>query len=379
LVRDTTTPVTDDIAPFTIPSFTDYDLDGDLDLFIGSGPAGTAAKDFMYKNDLSQSGVFEFERINDLQFAADLQDGQVWNFIDYDNDGDKDAFVTNYSGAPNKFYNNNNGIYENVSNALTIGGAKLSNTWGDIDNDGDLDVIVTGDTDNDFYINNGDGTFTSVTNDISELTSVCATLGDYDDDGDLDLFVSGAETALFENTTENGHNWILINLVGTVSNKSALGANVKVKAMIDGEEVWQMREVSAQNTFNGHNSLRLHFGLKDAVKIDSIMIYWPSSPVQVMENVEVNEIIEITEPLTENYLRVNFKSDLLFGFDLPQIQFTDLSESGPNKPIISWEWDFNNDGIVDATEQNPTYTYDTLGTYDVWNSRFSYQFYIIFF
>ena len=126
-----------------------------------------------------------------------------------------------------------------------------------------------------------------------------------------------------------------------------------------------MREVSGQNTFNGHNSLRVHFGLKDAVKIDSLIINWPASPIQVLENIDANEIINITEPLKDNFLRVNFKSEVLFGFDLPQIQFADLSESDPNKQIVSWEWDFNNDGIVDATEQNPTWQYDSLGTYSV--------------
>ena len=365
LIRNNNTPVTTAIAPFTIPSFTDYDNDGDLDLFIGSGPAGTAARDFMYKNSLTQTGMFEYTRINDEEFATDTQDGQVWNFIDYDNDGDLDGFVTNYSGAPNKFYKNNDGVFTRITNELTIGGSKLANTWGDFDNDGDLDVIVTGDSDNDFYINNGDGSFTSVQNDIANLVSVSATLGDYDDDGDLDLFLSGGETALFENKNDNGNNWVLVNLEGVASNKSALGAKIKVKAKIDNQDVWQIREISAQNSFNGHNSLRVHFGLKNATKIDSLVIYWPNSPIQVYEDVEINSIQSYVEPIPGNFLRVNFKSDITFGFDSPSIQFTDLSIVDPNNPITTWEWDFNNDGIVDAMEQNPTWQYDTLGTFSV--------------
>jgi len=365
LERNNSTPATTEIAPFTIASFTDYDLDGDLDLFVGSGPAGTVARDFMYRNSLSQAGIFEFEKIEDEPFATDFQDGQVWNFIDYDNDGDLDGFVTNYGGTRNKFYQNDNGIFSNISNELTIGGSKLANSWGDVDNDGDLDVVVTGDSDNDFYINNGDGSFTSIQNDIANLISVSAAFGDYDDDGDLDLFLSGGETALFNNTNSNENNWILINLEGTASNRSALGAKIKIRANIDGNDVWQMREISAQNSFNGHNSLRVHFGLKNAKLIDSLIILWPNSPRQVFANIDVNNIIDFTEPVPADFLRVNFKSETSLGFGLQEIQFNDLSFADPNNPIISWEWDFDNDGVIDATEQNPLWQYDSLGEYSV--------------
>ncbi|MDX1700083.1 MAG: FG-GAP-like repeat-containing protein, partial [Melioribacteraceae bacterium] len=365
LIRDNTTPVTDDIAPFTIPSFIDYDLDGDPDLFIGSGPAGTSARDFMYKNMSSETGDFSYIRIEDEEFATDAQDGQVWNFVDYDNDGDLDGFVTNYGGAKNKFYRNDDGVFTNIENELTISGSKLANSWGDFDNDGDLDVVVTGDSDNDLYLNNGDGSFSSLQHPIADLTSVSAALGDYDDDGDLDLFLSGGETALFENIIDNSNNWVLISLEGTVSNRSAIGAKIKAKANIDGKDVWQIREVSSQNSFNGHNSLRVHFGLKDATIIDSLIILWPNSPNQVFENVEINTIHKYLEPITENFIRVNFKSDIQRGFDLPEIQFTDLSTVDPNNPIVSWEWDFDNDGIIDATDQNPIWQYDSLGVYSV--------------
>jgi PKD repeat protein len=200
---------------------------------------------------------------------------------------------------------------------------------------------------------------------IAALTSVSAALGDYDDDGDLDLFLSGAETALFENIIDNSNTWVLFSLEGAVSNRSAVGAKIKVKANIDGNDVWQIREVSSQNSFNGHNDLRVHFGLKDAAIIDSMTIMWPGSPAQVFENVEINTQHKYVEPITDNFIRVNFKSNIQFGFETPEIQFTDISDSDPNNPIVSWEWDFDNDGTIDATDQNPIWAYDSIGVYDV--------------
>ncbi len=196
-------------APYTVGTWSDYDIDGDMDLFIGSGPANGQANiavDYLYQNTLMETETVGLERLETDPIATDLQDGQVWNWIDYDNDGDLDAYLTNYGGAPNRFYKNNNGSYVSLSNNMTHNGSFLANTWGDLDNDGDLDVILIGDSGNDFFLNNGDDSFTQVNNEIASLFSVGATLGDYD--GDLDLFLSEGnrvnnEKAFFRNDTEN--------------------------------------------------------------------------------------------------------------------------------------------------------------------------------
>jgi len=351
------------LKPYTVATWSDYDLDGDADLFIGSGPVSFAAKDFLYKNTFMQTGTADFERINTSPFATDLQDGQVWNWIDYDNDGDLDAFLTNYSSAVNRFYKNNNGTYESLTNALTIGGPYLSNSWGDIDNDGDLDVILTNESTTRVFFNDSIDTFTAGS--VFSGAARGNSLGDYDDDGDLDMFVTGSGKALYENVSANGNNWIMFSLEGTVSNKSAIGAKVKIKATINGTTVWQMREVSAQNNFNGHNSLRVHFGLGNAAAIDSFLIEWPSGQSKVLTNVAINTVHNIEEEIPAGYLKANFKADKISGEEPLTIQFSDLSVSDPDSPVISWEWDFDSNGTVDATDQNPSHIYTLTGDYSV--------------
>ncbi|NNF58956.1 MAG: T9SS type A sorting domain-containing protein [Rhodothermaceae bacterium] len=297
--RVTTGPVVTGFDPYTVPAWSDYDLDGDVDLFIGSGPAtGTPAPDNLYEND----GTGAFTRITTAPVATDARDGQIMNWVDYDNDGDFDLFVTNYSSnVRDDLYRNDGGTYTQVTTEPPVtdaGGFSLANTWGDLDNDGDLDLFVTTDgaaTDR-LYMNNGDGTFTGVTG-LPPVTTANATsgasLGDYDDDGDLDLAVTaigftGAMLRLYRNDLANGNASFKVNLIGLVSNRDGIGAKVRATATILGEAVTQLREVSAQTTFNGQNALTAHFGLGDATIIDELRIEWPSGQVDTYTAVDIN-------------------------------------------------------------------------------------------
>ncbi len=358
---------TDNLEPYTVATWYDFDQDGDIDLFIGSGPAGSGARDFLFRNMLTETGSADFVRIDDLEIGTDLQDGQVWNFIDYDNDGDYDAFITNYGGSIDHFYRNDDGNYVSVTNALTIGGQHLANTWGDVDNDGDLDVVVDGEQGTKFYRNDS-GTFVEDTTGFTLTGSPRgAVFGDYDNDGDLDLFVSGTGNSkgLFRNDNSNGNHWLEIKCIGNVSNKSALGTRVKVKANIDGTSVWQLRDISGQNSFNSQNSLRVHFGLKDASVIDSLVILWPSGDTDIFTNLSTDQLYTYDEEIPAGFLRTNFSADTIQGTDSLLVHFTDLSLTDPASPAVSWEWDFNNDGTVDATDQNPSKLYDSPGNYTV--------------
>lgn len=316
--RLTTTPITSDLAPFTIPSWSDFDLDGDLDLFIASGPAdGTTAPDFLFRNQLSETGEASFARITEGVIATDAVDGQVWNWIDYDNDADLDAFLTNwgasFGGLADHLYRNDDGVYTRVTSGplATARGVSLASIWGDFDNDADQDVFVTNGSSNQpntFYINNGDGSFTRRTDGpmaSDRAVSWGASAGDYDDDGDLDLYVangngtpSGQQNFLYRNNTDDGYHWLRIQLLGRSSNRTAIGAMVRIKATVDGTPLWQMREVSSQNSFLGHNAFDVHFGLKDAARADSLRIEWPSGVVDVFENVDANQILVATEGMT---------------------------------------------------------------------------------
>ncbi|MEJ2105638.1 MAG: CRTAC1 family protein [Ignavibacteriaceae bacterium] len=273
---------TTNLEPYTVGTWSDYDLDGDIDLFIGSGPVNHSARDFLYKNTLMQSGTPDLIRINTDPIGTDMQNGQTWNWIDYDNDGDLDAMLTNYGVVPNRFYQNNNGSYQSLTNSLTVTGTYLGNSWEDIDNDGDLDVILTSEGSAQVFINDGNGNFTLESTYSGAARS--SSLADYDNDGDIDMFVSGTGNVrgLYKNVSSNGNNWVMFDLKGTISNESAIGAKVRLKANINGNDVWQFREVSAQNNFNGMNSLRVHFGLGNASVIDSVIIDYPSGQTKIL-------------------------------------------------------------------------------------------------
>lgn len=314
-LRLDTTALTDTVDAFTVPSWSDFDNDGDVDLFVGAGRVnGSLSKDYLFTNSQnSGGGTALFYRNNTSPIGTDVHDGQIWNWIDFDNDGDLDAYLTNYKGTsatgyPNEMYRNDGASFvkltaTDVGSIVTDAGMSLSSNWGDFDNDGDLDCIVTneGQQKNCYYQSNvrqGSTVFTKIFTEPFTLNNGdhwSASNGDYDNDGDLDVFISGSsDKGLFLNTTTQ-HDFINIKLVGSASNKSAIGAKVRIKA----NGFWQLREISSQNTFNGMNMLNAHFGFGPtggvALTCDSISIHWPSGTVDICTNIPANSFYVATE------------------------------------------------------------------------------------
>lgn len=292
---------TDSNAPYTIPTWADYDLDGDMDLFIGTGPGGSPGVDYCYRNLLKENGAFSLQRLTTFPFM-EQQDGQVYNFTDYDNDGDLDICLTNYGGAKTRFYRNNNGTYESLSLPFTSQGTYLANVWGDFDNDGDEDVLIS--TDQTalvrFFRNKGGNSgFNTIKTAGSANGNACGiALADYDNDGDLDFYTNGASAArtLFRNDTlAQGRHWAQFACTGTTSNRSAIGTTLRVKANIGGQPTWQIRQVLAHNSFQGHNDLRQHIGLNDATLLDSVEVRWPSGLVQRFAGLPADRFYRVVE------------------------------------------------------------------------------------
>lgn len=286
-----------EFRPYTIPIWTDYDLDGDADLFIGSGPGGVPGPDFCYRNMLKETGLFSLQRLSDPPFDA-LQDGQVYNAVDFDNDGDLDICLSNYGGAKTRFYVNQQGNYVETNTPFTVQGQLLTNAWGDMDNDGDLDVLFTRDSPNNIaYYQNMGGSFAPAKTAANISTNACGlALADYDNDGDLDFYVNGATTgrALFRNDTLTGdRHWAQFTLQGVQSNRSAIGALLRLKA--NGQNKWQIREVSAHNSFQSQHDLRQHFGLNEALVIDSLIVRWPSGTIQTFTNLAADLFYKLVE------------------------------------------------------------------------------------
>jgi enediyne biosynthesis protein E4 len=231
---------------------------------------------------------------------------------DYDNDGYLDLFVVNdlcNCTEPNfLFHNNGDGTLSRMTNAeagsstTDLGGGGVC-AWGDFDNDGYLDLFVPHTPQSWFYHNNGDGTFTrilsgSLVND-GGINPVSCAWGDYDNDGFLDLIVTrGAERALETNllyhNNGNSNAWIKVRLVGTASNRSAVGAKVRLNATIRGKNMWQLREINTGSGF-GASPLEAHFGLGDATNIDQLRIEWPSGIVQTLTNVAPRQTLTVVE------------------------------------------------------------------------------------
>jgi hypothetical protein len=207
-------------------------------------------------------------------------------------------------GSISLYRNNGDGTFTKITTGavVTDGGDSVGCTWGDFDNDGFLDLFVANRGGNNFlYRNNGDGTFTKITTGSVASEgghSWGAAWGDYDNDGFLDLFVAnrdGQNNFLYRNNG-NANHWIKIKCVGTRSNRSAIGAKVRLKASIGGVERWQLREIGGGNGGIAQNSLDAHFGLGNATNAEVLRIEWPSGIVQEMRGLSANQFLTVTEP-----------------------------------------------------------------------------------
>jgi len=155
-------------------------------------------------------------------------------------------------------------------------GAYTGVCWMDYNGDGFSDCFINS---NNLYRNEGNGSFTKLdfSGTIPGLGNG-SSWGDNDNDGDLDVFVSSAVTGglgLYQNLG-NGNHWIQLELEGTSSNRDAIGSRLELLATLDGRAQWQIRKVNGQDSFAGHNDLRIYFGLGGATSIDSLIVYWPS-------------------------------------------------------------------------------------------------------
>ncbi len=275
-----------------VGAWSDYNNDRQTDLFIGNGGS---QNDFVFTNNGNQT--FTQTTLNDARNTL----GCSWG--DFDNDGDLDLFASGYLNQKSRLYINSGspgftlipidtGIVSNdPSNSV-------GSCWGDFDNDGDLDLYVANDGSNNFlYLNSGPPGygFTKVTtgdivNDGGNSFG-CAT-GDYDNDGQLDIYAANRLNQLnfLYRNNGNSNKWITMKLAGTISNRSAIGTKVRIKA----NGIWQMQEVVAQTGYNSQN-LWLHFGLGNASLVDSIKVEWINGQTNVFVNESVNRNITISE------------------------------------------------------------------------------------
>ena len=350
-------PIVTDNDQSIVASWGDYDNDGDLDLFKG---IGGNTSNILYEN----SGALNFFNANNSVISSDKFSTLGASWADIDNDGDLDLFVANFLGQNNSLYiNNGDKTFTQIKTGAIVndGGRSVGTSFGDIDNDGDLDLFIGNYTENNFlYLNDGtpNYTFTKVTagavvSDMGNTFGV--SMCDYDNDGDIDVFACNQDNQknfLYRNDG-NSNNWINLKLAGKISNKPAIGTVIKLKCNINGQPVWQMRHVESQSGYNSQNSLNAEFGLAESTVIDSILIKWPSGIEQVLTGVGSNQFITIEETGSTD---VNKESQTL-----PD-EFK-LNQNYPNPFNPSTNISFTIPNVADAKFASATLkVYDVLGS-----------------
>jgi enediyne biosynthesis protein E4 len=329
-------------------SWTDFDNDGDQDLLIVNYQG---VNNELYKNNLIENDTVSFSKITSQPIVLDQDYDLAPSFGDYDNDGDMDVFIGTWIGNKNLLFKNNGDfIFQKIiKDPIVENSWTLAYTWLDFDNDGYLDAFVANSQgeNNALYRNNGNGTFTKTS--LGQAGDIVQSWGstsgvstaDYDNDGDLDIYVPGSQPSLFRNNIGADNNWIIVTCEGIKSNKSGIGAKIRVKAKINNETaVWQLREIHGGATGDrAQNSQRAHFGLGSAEKIDSLLIEWPSAIQDLYVDVSVNQFFKAIEGETPTHLEVGEKS--VHRFNLYQ------NYPNPFNPITNIQYHLKADSFVE--------------------------------
>jgi hypothetical protein len=247
------------------------------------------------------------------------QAGMGVSAIDYDGDGWLDIFKTNFAGDTSSLYRNaHDGTFEDQTFTAGIGVNTRFLGWGcgfvDIDNDGWADIFITNghvypeverlEAEAGYkqrkvvYRNLGNGHFADASQSLGGALLTphagrgCA-FGDFDNDGDVDVVVNNVNESptLLRCDQTRPVRWIKFKLIGTKSNRSAIGARIRISC---GSHI-QVDEVRSGGSYISQSDLRIHFGLGDAEKVDVAEIRWPSGLVETLRDLEANHLVTITE------------------------------------------------------------------------------------
>ncbi|HTH55942.1 MAG TPA: FG-GAP-like repeat-containing protein [Cyclobacteriaceae bacterium] len=309
----------------------DYNHDGWQDIFIST----VNGQRMLLKNEGSRNVTFTDVTIN---ARLDLEQGNTFPtwFWDFDNDGWLDIFACDYTyketlgvyeaseklnipaGNPEKmllYKNNHDGTFTNVAKlvGLTTNVFAMGSNFGDIDNDGFLDMYLgTGNPDYKSVIPNK--LFRNVRGERFQDVTASARVGhlqkghgvsfaDMDNDGDQDIYIEMGgvypgdtyQNSFFLNPGQNTNHWICLKLEGVKSNRAAIGSQVKLTFHEDGKVRSVYRDVNSGGSF-GSSPFRREIGIGQATMIDEIEIRWHgSNEVQTFKNVKPDQFLRITE------------------------------------------------------------------------------------
>jgi hypothetical protein len=299
---------------------TDFNGDGWSDIYVACDSTAST----LYRNN--RDGTFTDVALE--TGTAYNEDGQAQAGMgvaigDYNGDGFLDIFKTHFADdLPILYKNSGREFFEDASRAAGFDHTRYVD-WGtgfaDFDNNGWPDIMIA--TGNVYpeveklfkeyphrsprlvYQNLGNGHFKEVTAQsgpgvLAAKSSRGCAFGDFDNDGDVDVLVMNMNEppSLLRNEyinkqTRETNNWLKVKLIGTKSNRSAIGARVQVKNGLH----LQTQEVTSQSSYYSHNDLRLHFGMGASRKADLIEIRWPSGQAETVKDVALNQVVTIKE------------------------------------------------------------------------------------
>jgi enediyne biosynthesis protein E4 len=293
----------------------DYDNDDWPDLYV----ANDAGPNYLYHN--KHDGTFEeVGMLSGIAVSGDgLEQGSMgvtWG--DYMNDGYLSMFVTNFTEQSDTLYRNMgaDGFVDVSWPAHLAKPTYPLVAWGtdffDMDNDGWLDIFIANghvypQVDRieggaryaepmQLFRNQRDGTFEDVSSALAGFPDSSrrgAAFGDLNNDGKVDIVLLnvGEPPSLLLNETDDKNHRVLFKLIGTSSNRMAIGARVTIKT----GKLTQVREVQAGGSYISQNDPRLHFGLGGATTLDSVDIRWPKGKTETLRNLSADQLYTIVE------------------------------------------------------------------------------------
>jgi len=294
----------------------DFDNDGWVDVYVANDSNPSA----LYRNN--HDGTFA--DIGVTAGCAYSQDGKPQAGMgiavgDYDRNGTMDLFKTNFAGDTSTLYaNSGDGFCQDRTFAAGIGINTRWLGWGtafvDLDNDGWLDLFLTNGhvypevvqlkTEAAYkqrkvvYRNLGNGRFADVTEQLGPPATTPkagrgAAFGDFDNDGQIDVAIANVndQPDLFRLKGNPANHWATLTLVGVQSNRNAIGSRVHI---VSGDsQQWQ--EVRGGGSYLSQNDFRVHFGLGGATRIDRVDVRWPNGLEESWQNLEADRFHTLKE------------------------------------------------------------------------------------
>jgi enediyne biosynthesis protein E4 len=298
-------------------AFADYDNDGFVDVFVSND----SFRNFLFRNH----GDGKFTEVGLLAGIAYNQDGKSVagmgaDFRDIDNDGFADIFETDmYGDNFLLFHNAGKGRFDDRTFSSRVAAATSRMTgWSagifDFDNDGWKDIFTSNAAiqDNSELVdnipyklvngllkNNRDGTFSDVSTLAGPSFNVPAAhrgaaFGDLNNDGRIDVVTNclNAEPEILMNRSTNSGHWLLIDLIGTVSNRDGLGSRLRLTTA----NGTQFNHATTSVGYGSSSDKRVHFGLGSSSQAERLDVWWPSGVRQTVTNIRADQVITVREP-----------------------------------------------------------------------------------